>query len=37
VREEHMEGLLGLARPPRMPTNLIEKLVGQQERLRRRN
>jgi hypothetical protein len=32
-----MEGLLGLARPPRMLTNLMKKLAGQQERLRRRN
>jgi hypothetical protein len=32
-----VEVLLGPARPPRMPTNLVEKLVGQQERLRIRN
>jgi hypothetical protein len=37
VREEHVEGLLGPARTSRMPTNLVEKLAGQQERLRRRN
>jgi hypothetical protein len=37
VREEHVEDLLGPARLPRMPTNLMEKLAGQQERLRRRN
>jgi hypothetical protein len=37
IREEHVEDLLGLPRPPKMPTNLMEKLAGQQERLRRRN
>jgi len=26
VREEHVEGLLGPARPPRMPLNLAGKL-----------
>jgi hypothetical protein len=37
VREEHVEDLLGPARPPKIPTNLVEKLARQQERLRRRN
>jgi hypothetical protein len=32
-----MEDLLESVRPTRMPTNLVEKLVGQQEELRRRN
>jgi hypothetical protein len=27
VREEHVEDLLGQARPSRMPTNLVEKLA----------
>jgi hypothetical protein len=27
-----MEDLLGLARPPRMPTNLVERLAEQQGR-----
>jgi hypothetical protein len=30
VREEHMEDLLGPERPPRMPTNLVERLAEQQ-------
>jgi hypothetical protein len=34
VREKHVEDLLGLARPPRMPTNLVERSVEQQEGLR---
>ena len=37
VREEHVEDLLGLARPPRMPLNLTGKLNEQQEGLRERN
>jgi hypothetical protein len=37
VREEHVEDLLGPARSPKIPTNLMEKLARQQERLRRRN
>jgi hypothetical protein len=37
VRVEHIEDLLGLARSSRMPTNLMEKLVGHQDMLRRRN
>jgi hypothetical protein len=35
VREEHMEDLLGLARPPRTPMNLMERrhqIVGGVER-----
>jgi hypothetical protein len=35
--EKHVEDLLGPARLPMMPTNLVEKLIGQQEELRRRN
>jgi len=34
VREEHMEDLLGLARPPKMPTNLIGRHAEQQKGLR---
>jgi hypothetical protein len=30
VREKHVEDLVGPARPPRMPTNLVERLVEQQ-------
>jgi len=37
VREEHVEDLLGPARPPRMPLNLAGKLNEQQEGLRERN
>ena len=37
VREEHVEDLLGLARPPRMPLNLAGKLNEQQEGLREGN
>jgi hypothetical protein len=32
VREKHMEDLLGLARLPSMPTNLVERLSEQQGR-----
>jgi hypothetical protein len=32
VREKYVEDLVGLARPPRMPTNLVERLVEQQGR-----
>jgi hypothetical protein len=32
VGKKHMEDLLGLARPPRMPTNLVERLAEQQGR-----
>jgi hypothetical protein len=35
IREEHMEDPLRPARPSRMPTNLMEKLAGQQDMLRR--
>jgi hypothetical protein len=27
IREEHVEDLLRPARPPRMPTNLVERLA----------
>jgi hypothetical protein len=37
IGKEYVEDLLGPARPPRMPTNLVEKLAGQQDMLRRRN
>ena len=37
VREEHMEDLLGPARPPRMPLNLARKLNEQQKGLREGN
>ena len=37
IGEEHMEDLLGPARPPRMPLNLVEKLNEQQEVLREGN
>ena len=37
VREEHVEDLLGLARLPRMPLNLTEKLNEQHEGLRKEN
>ena len=37
VGEEHMEDLLGPARPPRMPLNLTGKLNEQQEGLREEN
>jgi len=37
VREEHMEDLLGPARVPRMPLNLIGKLNERQEGLREGN
>ena len=37
VREEHVEDLLGPARPPRMLLNLIEKLNEQHEGLREGN
>jgi hypothetical protein len=36
VREQYVEDLLEPARPPRMPTNLIERLAEQQKRLRER-
>jgi hypothetical protein len=32
VGKKHVEDLLGPARPPRMPTNLMEKLAEQQGR-----
>jgi hypothetical protein len=32
VREKHVEALLGPARPPRMLTNLMERLAEQQGR-----
>jgi hypothetical protein len=32
VGEKYMEDLLGPARPPRMPTNLVERLAEQQGR-----
>jgi hypothetical protein len=32
--EEHVEDLLGPARPSKMPTNLMERLAEQQKRLR---
>jgi hypothetical protein len=32
VGEKHVEYLLGPARPPRMPTNLVERLIEQQDR-----
>jgi hypothetical protein len=32
VREKHMEDILEPARPPRMPTNLVERLAEQQGR-----
>ena len=37
IREEHIEDLLGPARPPSMPLNLVEKLNEQQEVLREGN
>ena len=37
VREEHVEDLLGPARPPRMPLNLVGKLNEQQKGLREGN
>jgi len=37
VREEHVEDLLGPARPPRMPLNLAGKLNEQQKGLREGN
>ena len=37
VREEHVEDLLGLARPPRMSLNLVGKLNEQQKGLREGN
>ena len=37
IREEHVEDLLGPARPPRMLTNLIERRAEQQEGLREGN
>jgi hypothetical protein len=37
VGEEHVDDLLGPARPPRMPLNLVEKLNEQQEGLREGN
>ena len=37
VGEEHVEDLLGLAKPPRMPTNLTGRRVEQQEGLREGN
>ena len=37
IGEEHVEDLLGPARPPRMPTNLVERLAEQQEGLREGN
>jgi hypothetical protein len=36
VREQYVEDLLEPARSPRMPTNLMERLAEQQERLRER-
>jgi len=35
VEEEHVEDLLGPARPPRMPLNLAGKLNEQQEGLKK--
>jgi hypothetical protein len=35
VEEKHVEDLLGLAWPPRMPTNLMERLAEQQGRVLR--
>ena len=35
IRVEHMEDLLGPARPPRMPLNLAGKLKEEQEGLKR--
>jgi hypothetical protein len=32
IREKHVEDLLGPARLPRMPTNLVERLAEQQGR-----
>jgi hypothetical protein len=32
VREKHVENLLGLTRPPSMPTKLMERLAEQQGR-----
>ena len=37
VREEHVEDLLGPARPPRRPLNLVGKLNEQQKGLREGN
>ena len=37
IKEEHVEDLQGLARPHRMPTNLIERRAEQQEGLREEN
>jgi len=37
VREEHVEDLLGPARPPRMPTNFVARHAEQQEGLREEN
>ena len=37
IREEHTEDLLGAAKPPRMPLNLVEKLNEQQKGLREGN
>jgi hypothetical protein len=37
IGEEHVEDLLGQARPPRMPLNLAGKLNEQQEGLREGN
>jgi hypothetical protein len=34
LREKHVEDLLGLAKPSRMPTNLARRLAKQQEGLR---
>ena len=37
IEEEHVEDLLGPARPPRMPLNLARKLNEWQEGLREGN
>ena len=37
VREEHVEDLLGPARPPRIPLNLAGKLNEEQKGLREGN
>jgi hypothetical protein len=37
IEKEHVEDLLGLASPPRKPTNLVDKFSVQQEGLREGN
>ena len=37
IKKKHVEDLLGPARSPRMPTNLIERRAEQQEGLRKGN